>query len=46
MSSTIAERSELAEQIERDGWAITPPVVPQLEIDESPALLAWRDRVE
>ena len=33
MTFTIAERSEIAEQIARDGWAITPPVVPQLEID-------------
>lgn len=33
MTLTIAERSEIAEQIERDGWAVTPPVVPQLEVD-------------
>ncbi len=33
MALTIVERSEIAEQIARDGWAITPPVVPQLEID-------------
>lgn len=33
MTLSIVERSELAEQIERDGWTITPPLVPQLEVD-------------
>jgi len=33
MPFTIAERSDLAEQIDRDGFADTPAVVPQLEID-------------
>jgi ectoine hydroxylase-related dioxygenase (phytanoyl-CoA dioxygenase family) len=30
---SIVEQSELAAAIERDGWAATPPVVPQLEVD-------------
>jgi ectoine hydroxylase-related dioxygenase (phytanoyl-CoA dioxygenase family) len=31
--SAIAEQSELAAAVERDGWAVTPPVVPQLAVD-------------
>jgi ectoine hydroxylase-related dioxygenase (phytanoyl-CoA dioxygenase family) len=30
---SIAEQSDLAAAIDRDGWAVTPPVVPQLELD-------------
>ncbi|HET7456500.1 MAG TPA: phytanoyl-CoA dioxygenase family protein [Gemmatimonadaceae bacterium] len=33
MPLTTAERAQLAASIDRDGWAVTPPVVPQLEID-------------
>ena len=33
MGLSIAEQSELAVAVERDGWAVTPPVVPQLELD-------------
>lgn len=33
MPLTLAEQSDLALAVERDGWAVTPPVVPQLEID-------------
>jgi ectoine hydroxylase-related dioxygenase (phytanoyl-CoA dioxygenase family) len=29
----VAEHSEFALAVERDGWAVTPPVVPQLEVD-------------
>jgi ectoine hydroxylase-related dioxygenase (phytanoyl-CoA dioxygenase family) len=30
---SVAEQSDLAAAIDRDGWAVTPPVVPQLELD-------------
>ena len=33
MSLAASERTELATAIDRDGWAVTPPVVPQLVID-------------
>ena len=34
MSISVIEQSDLAADIERHGWAITPPVVPQLELDQ------------
>jgi ectoine hydroxylase-related dioxygenase (phytanoyl-CoA dioxygenase family) len=30
---SVIEQREFAAAIERDGWAVTPPVVPQLELD-------------
>ena len=33
MSLAASERTELAAAIDRDGWAVTPPVVPQLVVD-------------
>ena len=33
MTLAASERTELAAAIDRDGWAVTPPVVPQLVID-------------
>jgi ectoine hydroxylase-related dioxygenase (phytanoyl-CoA dioxygenase family) len=37
MSLVAHERTRLAASVERDGWAVTPPLVPQLAVD---ALLA------
>ena len=39
MSLRPAEQQELAAAIARDGWAVTPPLVPQLEIDALVAAL-------
>ena len=40
MSISVAERTDLAAAIDRDGWAVTPPVVPQLELDQLLGALA------
>ena len=40
MSRRPAEQHELAAAIARDGWAVTPPLVPQLEVDVLVAALA------
>jgi ectoine hydroxylase-related dioxygenase (phytanoyl-CoA dioxygenase family) len=40
VSLSIVEQSELAQTIERDGWAVTPPVVAQLAVDQIIAELA------
>lgn len=47
MPLTLAERTDFAAAVDRDGWAVTPPVVPQLEIDrlvDELAPLATGDR--
>ena len=47
MPLTLAERTDFAAAVDRDGWAVTPPVVPQLEIDrlvDELAPLATDDR--
>lgn len=33
MSLSTLEQTDLAATIARDGWAVTPPIVPQLELD-------------
>ena len=33
MSISVAESQDLAAIVAREGWAVTPPVVPQLELD-------------
>ena len=40
MSLHTAEQQDLATAIARDGWAVTPPLVPQLELDALVAALA------
>ena len=40
MSLSLLERSELAAAVEAHGWAVTPPVVPQLAVDRLVAELA------
>ena len=40
MTISFAEQTDFAEAIERDGWAVTPPVVPQLELDQLADALA------
>ena len=42
MSLRPAEQQELAAAIARDGWAVTPPLVPQLEVDARVAALEPR----
>ena len=40
MSISLLEQADLAAMIDRDGWAVTPPVVPQLELDQLTELLS------
>jgi ectoine hydroxylase-related dioxygenase (phytanoyl-CoA dioxygenase family) len=40
MSLHTAEQLEIAAAIARDGWAVTPPLVPQLEVDALVAAVA------
>lgn len=40
MALSAAEQADLAAAIARDGWAVTPPVVPQLAVDRLVAELA------
>lgn len=40
MGLSVAEQTGFAAAVERDGFAVTPPVVPQLEVDRVLAELA------